>query len=126
MPETVRRRPWGYVLSALAGAALGALVTFFASLTLLSDSYVDAAAFTAANRLQTEMALLAYLRRNDVASARARLETRIREGALHLEAVRSGLSGETRRLVDRTLQQAVRLLGPAPASSSSQAPGSKE
>ncbi len=107
------RSPWGYVLSALLGAALGALVTFFATLTLLSDSYVDAAAFTAANRLQTDMALLNDLRRNDVASARARLETRIREGAMHLEAIRAGLSGETRQLVDRTLEQAARLFAPA-------------
>lgn len=113
MPPAIRH-PWGYVLSAVLGAVFGALVTFFASLTLLSDSYVDAAAFTAANRLQTEMALLADLRRNDVASARARLETRIREGAMHLEAIRPGLSGETRKLVDRTLQQAARLLGPVP------------
>ena len=109
-----RRGP--LVVAAVLGAAAGGLIAFFVTLTLLGDSFVDTAAFNAATRLQFELTLLADLRAGQADAARVRLETRIREGALHLEAVRPSLSGETRMLVDKVLADARKALSkPKPA-----------
>lgn len=112
MPENPRRRG-PLIVAALIGAVAGGLAAFFITLTQLGDSFVDTAAFNAANRLQFELTLLEDLRAGRADAARVRLETRIREGALHLEAVRASLSGETRRLVDKVLAEARRALPPA-------------
>ena len=111
MPQG-NRSPGSWIVAALIGAAVGGLVAFFVTLTLLGDSFVDTAAFNAANRLQFELTLLKDLRAGQADAARVRLETRIREGALHLEAVRASLTGETRRLVDAVLAEARKALPP--------------
>ena len=108
---TQRDRPLGaWIVAGLLGAAVGGLMAFFVTLTLLGDRFVDTAAFNAANRLQFELTLLEDLRAGQADAGRVRLETRIREGALHLETVRASLTGETRRLVDDVLTRARKAL----------------
>jgi len=106
------RPPGAWIVAALIGATVGGLMAFFVTLTLLGDGFVDTAAFNAARRLQFELTLLADLRADRADAARMRLATRIREGALYLEAVRASLSGETRRLVDAVLAEVRKALPP--------------